>query len=470
MDMNACLARRRAAMIVLAAAAAIAVHAQRPAGAPEPLLLSNARILDVRAGRYVPAAAVLVSGDRIDAILASPPEGLPPNTRRVDLAGATLVPGFGDMFAAASPDGSADADFYYAMALAHGVTRFRVVGARLPWAASQRDRARSGEILAPRLFIGGPRLEQQAAPSFATRTVGDLQAVRREVTEQASLGAEWVSVGPSASPETYRAIVRAARAARLRVSGQTGASAMAELIRTGVDAVDRVGFFGRSADDAATALKGRPDFPTQDREAAADYLWSHAAPADLRPVVPKTARGQVTVVPLLTSFGGVLDAEELRNDGALAALPASWRDGLTSRAHAAGWSGAAAAARAADARSRLVKALAAAGVRLVTGVDIESSGYNVPGAGVHRELALLVMAGLSPADAIRAATINCADMLGAGAARGEIKVGEKADLVAVEGDPLSNVGDLRRIRLVVRGGEALNPAELLAQARRAARH
>ena len=98
-------------------------------------------------------------------------------------------------------------------------------------------------------------------------------------------------------------------------------------------------------------------------------------------------------------------------------------------------------------------------------MDVGSAGYNVPGAGVHRELALLVKAGLAPADAIRAATVNCAEMLGVAASLGEVKTRFKADLFAVDGDPLANIADLRRIRIVVRGGEALNPGELLAQAR-----
>jgi hypothetical protein len=462
-DMNA-----RPAAILALAAVSVALAAQAPS-TPEPLVLTNVRVLDVRAGRYVPAAAVLVTGDRIDAVLSAMPAAFPTNARRIDLGGATLVPGLGDMFAAASPDGSADADFYYAMALAHGVTQFRVVGARLPWAASQRERARSGEILAPRLAIGGPRLEQTALPSFTVRTVGDAAAVRREVGEQASLGAEWVSVGASTNPDTYRAIVRTARAAKLRISGQPGATPLSELVRIGVDAIDRVGFAARSIDEIEKELKNRPDFPAQDAAAAVDYLWQHAVAADLRPVVPAALRARVAVIPLLGSFGGTLDADELRGDPALAALPAKWKDGLLSRAHPASWSGAASAAQAAGARSRVAKALATAGVRLVTGVDVESDGYNVPGAGVHRELALLVKAGLTPAEAIRTATVNCAELLGSGATLGQIKVGFRADLIAVEGDPLANVGDLRRIKLVVRGGEALNPTTLLAQARRAVR-
>jgi len=102
-------------------------------------------------------------------------------------------------------------------------------------------------------------------------------------------------------------------------------------------------------------------------------------------------------------------------------------------------------------------------------VDVLSSGYNVPGAGVHRELAMLVAAGLSPADAVRAATVNCAELVGAGDTLGQIAAGFKADLIAVDGDPLARVADLQRISLVVRGGEVVEREQLLAQARRAIR-
>ena len=287
---------------------------------------------------------MLIVGDRIESVSAAVPATLPANTRRIDLQGATLVPGLGDMFASASPDGSADADFYYAMALAHGVTQYRVVGAKLPWAASQRERIQSGDILAPRLTVGGPRLEQRALASFDVVTVADAQAARREVVQQASRGADWVAAGASTGADVLRALVRSARASKIRISGEPGAASAAELVRIGVDAVDRVGFFGRSAADIERELASRPGFPGDDREAAADYLWQHASAADLRPAVPKSAR-PVTVIPMLASFNGVLDAEELKADPAVAFLPAKWRDALLARAHGAGWPRAAAAAR-----------------------------------------------------------------------------------------------------------------------------
>ncbi len=456
-------------VLLLAVCAGLSIVRGAGQAAPEPLLLTGARILDTRAGRYVEAPAVVVVGDRIDAILQEPPPNLPRDTRRIDVAGRTLVPGLGDMFAWTAPDGSTDADFYYAMALAHGVTMYRVVGARLPWGASQRERVNSGELLAPRLWTGGLRIDQQGEFSLAVRRVADAASARREVDDQASLGAGWVSIAAATSPDVGRAIVRAARAQKMRVSAEPGTMPAAELIRLGVDALDRVGFVASSRNDVERDSSARPDYPRGDRDAAVDYLWQRAGEADLRPVIPPALRQRIVVIPMLASFNGTLSADSLKQDAALQVLPARGREGLLKRAHAAAWPGAARAARAAEIRRRLVRAFITAGARVAPGVDVGSTGYNVPGAGVHRELAMLVAAGLSPAVVIRSATVNCAELVGAGGSLGEIAAGYKADLIAVEGDPLARIEDLQRITLIVRGGEVLDRSQLLAQARRAAR-
>jgi hypothetical protein len=299
--------------------------------------------------------------------------------------------------------------------------------------------------------------------------VADAASARREVDEQASLGADWVSIAGTTTPDVGSAAVRAARAQKKRVSAEPGTLSTLGLIRLGVDAIDRVGFVSRSRDDVEREASGRPDYPGADRDAATDYLWQYAGGADARPVIPKAQQQRVALVPMLASFNGALAAASLKQDPALQTLPAAWRDTLLRRARPASWAGAARAAQAAAIRGRSVRAFLAAGARIVTAVDVKSHGYNVPGAGVHRELAMLVAAGLSPAEAIRAATVNCADMVGAGTTLGHIAVGYQADLIAVEGDPLAKIEDLRRITLIVRGGEVLERQQLLAQARRAIR-
>jgi imidazolonepropionase-like amidohydrolase len=114
-----------------------------------------------------------------------------------------------------------------------------------------------------------------------------------------------------------------------------------------------------------------------------------------------------------------------------------------------------AAAAAHDARRRNVAKLRAAGVVVLPGSDACNPG-NFPGAGLHLELAKLVEAGLTPAEALRAATWENARFLaGDSADFGEIAVGKRADLLLVAGDPTTTVGDLARITAVVLDGTVL---------------
>ncbi len=99
-----------------------------------------------------------------------------------------------------------------------------------------------------------------------------------------------------------------------------------------------------------------------------------------------------------------------------------------------------------------VSRLARAGVRLAAGTDAPL-GPPV-GDGLHRELELLVRAGLTPGEALRAATSTAADGVGR-ADLGRVTPGARADLLAVAGDPLADVGALRNVRVVVAGGRVV---------------
>jgi imidazolonepropionase-like amidohydrolase len=92
----------------------------------------------------------------------------------------------------------------------------------------------------------------------------------------------------------------------------------------------------------------------------------------------------------------------------------------------------------------------------------------VPGLGLQRELVLLVEAGLTPAEALRAATIVGAEVLGLKGV-GQILVGYRADLFGVRADPLAGIAALSDVALVVREGERLERTALLRTAERATR-
>ena len=117
------------------------------------------------------------------------------------------------------------------------------------------------------------------------------------------------------------------------------------------------------------------------------------------------------------------------------------------------------AARRWEVSKQIVKTLHAAGVRILAGTDTPMP-LVFPGFSLHEELELLVKAGLSPADALRAATIWPAEFLGLTQSSGSIAVGKRADLVLLDGNPLSDITNTQRIRAVVLDGRLLQRADL----------
>jgi hypothetical protein len=92
-----------------------------------------------------------------------------------------------------------------------------------------------------------------------------------------------------------------------------------------------------------------------------------------------------------------------------------------------------------------------AGVTLLTATDV-GVPFQVPGLSLHRELVRLIEAGLTPLEALRAATLYPARVLGLTDSLGSIEVGKLADLVLLDANPLEDISNTRRIRAVVANG------------------
>ena len=107
----------------------------------------------------------------------------------------------------------------------------------------------------------------------------------------------------------------------------------------------------------------------------------------------------------------------------------------------------------------LTNAAYRAGVPLMLGTDANDS-FVFPGSGVHDELKELVKAGLSPAEALRAATLSGATYLGRTADFGSVRVGRKADLVLLDANPLRDIDNVRRINAVMINGRVFGRAAL----------
>lgn len=122
-------------------------------------------------------------------------------------------------------------------------------------------------------------------------------------------------------------------------------------------------------------------------------------------------------------------------------------------------------------RIRTVAAMQRAGVGLLAGTDVPSP-FLVPGLSLHQELELLVAAGLSPLEALRAATLNPARYLEATDSLGTVRAGNLADLMLLDANPLEDITNTKKIAAVVLNGRYLDRRaldELLAKAERVAK-
>ena len=109
----------------------------------------------------------------------------------------------------------------------------------------------------------------------------------------------------------------------------------------------------------------------------------------------------------------------------------------------------------------LERAFAKAGGLLIAGTDPTGGGGVVPGYSNQRQLELLVEAGFSPLEAISIGTSNGAKYLGRDARVGTIAVGKQADLVVVNGDPSTTIGDVRNVDVVFKQGVGFDPVKLI---------
>ncbi|MGH7720425.1 MAG: amidohydrolase family protein, partial [Gemmatimonadaceae bacterium] len=429
----------------------------RPAASP-PIAFAHVTVIDVERGERLPDRTVLVDSGRIVRVEPATTARVPAGVQVVDGTGKYLIPGLWDMHTHLSRE----ADL--TLLVASGVTGTRVMWGT-PAVLSWRPRIARGELLGPTIVTAGRILEGPPPPGLADviptagraliTTAGEAVS---EVRAQKAAGYDVIKVYNNLPREAYDAIVAEARRQGMPVAGHVpftvglrGVFAAGQLsvehlrgyaeLLVPKDAPQQPGADLRSrtlawrfADTARIAALARetrearvwntPTLATRIYHSPQDVVDRYLASPEASYMSP-SARGRLqdrTRIPWLRNY----TAEDFRLAG----------EGNLRQDH-------------------LLRALRAAGAGLLAGTDIGPWGPSL-----HLELQYLVAAGLSPLDALRAATVNPARFLNAADTLGTIRPGARADLVLLDADPLTDIRSTSKISAVVVGGQLLDRARL----------
>lgn len=452
----------RAMLAIIATAALVACHGRPAEEARDPAKKTAARaiafvdvtVVPLDAPRELPHTTVVVRGDRIVAIGPTATTALPEGAERIDGKGKYLMPGLADMHVHITRE----ADL--ALFVARGVTTVRNMWGA-PMHLALRDRVRRGELLGPTITTAGPILDGDPPVhpgSFVVRSAADaVEAIRLHRT----MGYDFVKVYSRLGESALEAIAHASKDAGLAIVGHVARDAgLARAVDLGQAGIEHVNSFYEALQADSSPVKGKFDGDAFDRKPM------FVDDAKLAPLARSLREHDVSVCPTINLANQLAPAPALRERLERAEMKyvmpcdlAIWRS------EASEPSSAELREREVAVGKKIVRALHDGGVRLLAGTDT-GNPLVVPGFTTHEELAMLVDAGLTPYDALRAATHNAAEVMSAVNEFGVVAVGARADLLLVDGDPLANVGGADRITGVMLRGRYLDEkarAELLAK-------
>ncbi len=412
-------------LVARAAADGMAAMAETAAAVSPPasraVAITDARLVDVTGKKSPqPATTVVVMDGKITAVGSARRVPIPSGATIVDAAGKTIIPGLWDMHS------HFEQVEWGPIYLASGITTVRDVGNELEFIASVRDAIASGKGVGPRMLLAGI-VDGPGPNGLGVNRASTPDEGRRLVRRYHDAGFAQIKIYSSVSLPVLRALADEAHRLGMTVTGH---------VPEGIDAFQAI--------DAG-----------MDQINHAEYVTAVASP-DPSKIVSVMKRHRTVLDPTLALY-------ELLARPFTQAIE-SFEPGFThvARELQAPLSGFGSSPDISPSRRRrfddylaVVGTLHRAGVPIVAGTD-----QSVPGFSLHREIELYVDAGFTPLEALQAATIVPARVMKRDNDSGSIEVGKRGDIVVLDGNPLDDISNTRKIYRVITNGRVFEPGPL----------
>jgi hypothetical protein len=411
--------------------------------------VTNARVLDVERGKWLPDHTVVVNGDQITDLGPTRTLKAPAAALVIDAKGKALLPGLWDMHAHL---GAADG----VLNVASGVTTVRDLGNDPDRLDDYKTRFDDGTAVGPRVFRSG-FIEGRGEKAAGSKITAETEEEAKTAVEFfAKRGYDGIKIYNSMKPELVPVLARLAHEKKMRVSGHVPMHMLAaDVVRAGFDEIQHVNmlflnFFATKETDTRTPLR----FSLVADNAHGFDLQSKPVKDFFQLLLQK----KTVVDPTVTVFESLFVARPGKIPPSFSAMvermPVQVQRWFKSGGLVVPDGKDQHYIQAFEKALAMVKALHDAKIPIVAGTD------GVAGLFLHHELETYARAGIPNADILRLATIGSARVMQRDATEGSIKKGKLADFFLVDGDPLANVSDVRKVSTVVRSGTIHDSAEL----------
>ena len=398
---------------------------------PSVTAIVGGRLIDGTGKPAVENAVVVLKDGKIAAAGPASTTPVPEGAQVVDAHGKSVVPGLWEMHA------HFEQVEWGPIYLASGVTTARDVGNEREFIVAARDAIAAGRGIGPRLVMAGV-VDGTGPLSLGIIRVDTPEQAREQVQKYKAEGFQQIKIYSSVKPEILKVVTAEAHRLGMTVTGHipVGMNAI-QGIEDGMDQINHVYYLMQVMTDAKT---GTVSADSPQAKKVIKLLLEHHTVVD-----PTLALLEIithsTDKPISAFEPGILKvAPELRE-----ALETMGTPPQNSEKSAASF----------RLLLETVRLLHKAGVPIVAGTD-----QSVPGFSLDREIELYVQAGFTPMEAIQAATLVPAKAMGMERESGTIEAGKRADVILVDGNPLENISDIRKVSTVFAGGRMYQPAAL----------
>ena len=423
----------------------LSLIAQITALMAQPLVIHDVHVLSMENDQILDHQTIIVE-DGIIRWVGDAEDAEMPLNAEVANGNFYVMPGLSEMHAHIPQPGQGEQVMKDALALylSQGITTIRGMLGH-PAHLDLRDQAAAGEIDSPRIFTSGP--------SFSGGSVDSPEQARQMVRQQADAGYDLLKFHPGLTVEEFSAITDEANKLEIEFSGHishdVGLERSLNARQGTIDHLDRYMEF----------LAGNPE----DRDDPSIIYFGYDLAYDIEEgrieeAAQMTEEAGVWNVPTHTLLHNVfnpdLSVEMMRNWPGMEYISESTLDnwsGYVRNLRASEDYNADKAHRFLDIRDSLLLAIHKAGGGLMLGADAPQI-FNPPGFSAHRELSLLVEAGLTPYEALKTGTVNVARYLNETGSAGIIAVGARADLLFLDVNPLETIPFQNHIEGVVSAG------------------